>query len=202
MNLSDRSLEKRIEEFFPKDKGSNNTINLSEQLQPSTIDLRLGSMFWRMYDVAPVFAGTYEKVIDPRSSDAIDFFYQEEVPPGSPFIMNPGPAGFALGVTMEHICVPDDLVAFVDGRSSYGRWGLRIHSTAGLIDAGFQGAITLEISLDSSRPMLLYPGDRICQVRFEKLDFPARRPYGDSGRRSKYQNQASAVPSLSRKDRT
>lgn len=156
-------------------------------------------MFWRQYEISPLLV---KNAIDPRNSDPKQYFHQEAVPEGHPFIVYPGTKGFVLGATMEYVVVPSDLVAFVDGRSSYGRWGLRIHSTAGLIDAGFQGVITLEISLDNQHPMYLYPGDRICQIRFEKLDYPARRPYGDSGRRSKYQNQGSAVPSLSSKDRT
>lgn len=202
MNLCDTTIKWRLGELFPPGMGENDSINRDVQIQPSTVDLRLGSVFYRMKD--PAYVGdaldAQTRVINPRNSKAEDFFVRHTVPPGQPFVLKPGPSGFVLGATMEYVNVPKDLVGFVDGRSSYGRWGLRIHSTAGLIDAGFQGIITLEISLDSVFELEIYPGDRICQIRFEMLDMPANRPYGHGSRKSKYQNQSNTTPSLSRKD--
>lgn len=198
MNLSDTTINWRFDQLFPPGKGDNDTIDRKMQVQPSTVDLRLGRVFYRMKHPNTVLPS--KRPINPRSAQASDYFERYEVAEGSPFVMHPGPGGFVLGATMEHVAVPHDLVGFVDGRSSYGRWGLRIHSTAGLIDAGFQGIITLEISLDSHFELEIYPGDRICQIRFEKLDLPSNRPYGHESRKSKYQNQAGVTPSLSMKD--
>lgn len=196
MNLSDTTIHWKFDTIFPPGKGGNDTINRNEQVQPSTVDLRLGNVFYVMKDEEAMV----RRRVNPKIDLASEFFERVEVPEGRPFVMKPGPSGFVLGATMEYVAVPPDLVGFVDGRSSYGRWGLRIHSTAGLIDAGFRGIITLEISLDSVYELEIYPGDRICQIRFEKLDQPCRRPYGHETRRSKYQNQAGATPSLSIKD--
>lgn len=196
MNLSDTTINWLFDRLFPPGKGANDTIDRNVQVQPSTVDLRLGNVFYVMHDEeSPV-----RRIADPKRDLAESFFRRVEIPDGQPFVMKPGASGFVLGSTMEYVSVPEDLVGFVDGRSSYGRWGLRIHSTAGLIDAGFSGIITLEISLDSVYGLAIYPGDRICQIRFEKLDQPSRRPYGHSSRRSKYQNQAGTTPSLSMKD--
>jgi dCTP deaminase len=195
MNLSDTTIKWHFDTLFPAGKGDNDSIDRNKQIQPSTVDLRLGRIFYRMADTART-----NTRINPRIAVADDFFRCEEVEGGKPFVLKPGPENFVLGQTMEYVSVPDALVGFVDGRSSYGRWGLRIHSTAGLIDAGFQGIITLEISLDSVYEMEIYPGDRICQIRFEQLDQPARRPYGHESRGSKYQGQVGTTPSRSNKD--
>lgn len=195
MNLSDTTIKWRWQDLFPAGHGENDSIDKDVQIQPSTVDLRLGRVFYVRKD--PMLT---PGMIDPRTSDSTKYFERIEMEEGKPIVMYPGPAGFMLGQTMEYVSIPPDLVGFVDGRSSYGRWGLRIHSTAGLIDAGFRGIITLEISLDGQHLMELHPGERICQIRFEKLDQPSRRPYGHETRRSKYQNQTGTTPSLSNKD--
>src|SRR5690606_7205144 len=107
--------------------------------------------------------------------------------PGTPFIVQPGE--FVLGVTMEKIKIPDYLVARCEGRSSIGRLGIIIHSTAGFIDPGFEGTITLEITNINRMPVALYPGMRIGQFAFEKMTSPADIPYYKKTS-SKYQNQS------------
>lgn len=197
MNLSDTTIKWRWDTLFPPDKGANGSIDKNVQIQPSTVDLRLGNVFFVPKDQSE-YPSAYG--VDPRTAKAEDYYERMEVEDGKSLLMYPGPGGFILGQTMEYVSIPHDLVGFVDGRSSYGRWGLRIHSTAGLIDAGFQGIITLEISLDGRHRMQLTPGERICQIRFEMLDMPTNRPYGHESRRSKYQNQTGVTPSLSNKD--
>jgi dCTP deaminase len=195
MNLSDRTLKQMMPTLFPHDKGANASIDFEKQIQPSTIDLRLGNVFWRS-NSAPFSPDP--RIVDPRVSDPTEFFKRIEVGDGDYMIMDPF-KGVMMAQTMEYVCVPNNMVGFVDGRSSYGRWGLRIHSTAGLIDAGFQGIITLEIALDSQTLMKLWPGDRICQIRFEQLDAECERPYGPA-RRSKYHGQQTAELSRSSED--
>jgi dCTP deaminase len=100
-----------------------------------------------------------------------------------------------LGATLERLRLPDDLVARLDGKSSLGRLGLQVHSTAGLADPGFEGQITLELSNVASLPITIYPGMRVAQLVFERLTTPADRPYGHGGLGSKYQGQAGPTPS-------
>jgi dCTP deaminase len=118
-----------------------------------------------------------------------------EVEPGEPFIVQPGE--FVLGVTQEILTVPDDLVARVEGRSSLGRLGIIVHSTAGFVDPGFSGTITLEISNLNRMPIALYPGMRICQIAFEQMSSAADTPYHMKPN-SKYQGQL--LPEESRLD--
>jgi dCTP deaminase len=199
MNLSDVTLRKRFDQLFPPGRGGNDSIDKRAQLQPSTVDLRLGNVFYRLRPntILPASASR----VDPMADSSDDYFERIEVPNGTPFVMTPGASGFVLGTTLEYVAVPNDLVGLVDGRSSYGRWGLRIHSTAGLIDAGFCGTITLEISLDSNFELVLYPGDRVCQIRFEMLDTPCALPYGHEERSSKYMHQEGTTPSRLNEDR-
>ena len=110
-----------------------------------------------------------------------------------PFILHPGE--FVLGSTLERIGVPGDLVGRVEGKSSLGRLGLLIHSTAGFIDAGFDGHITLELANVASLPITLYPGMKIGQVSFMQMTTPADRPYGSGASGSKYQGQRGPTPS-------
>jgi dCTP deaminase len=100
-----------------------------------------------------------------------------------------------LGSTHERVGLPDDLVARLEGKSSLGRLGLLIHSTAGFVDAGFDGHITLELANVASLPITLYPGMKIGQVSFMRMTTPADQPYGSGGRRSKYQGQLGPTPS-------
>ena len=105
------------------------------------------------------------------------------------------PGEFVLGSTLERIAVPDDLVARIEGKSSLGRLGLLIHSTAGFIDAGFDGHVTLELANVASLPITLYPGMKIGQVSFMQMTTPADKPYGQGATGSKYQGQRGPTPS-------
>ncbi|MEL0284120.1 MAG: dCTP deaminase, partial [Ilumatobacter sp.] len=109
------------------------------------------------------------------------------------FMLHPGE--FVLGSTLERVAVPDDLVGRVEGKSSLGRLGLLIHSTAGFIDAGFDGHITLELANVASLPITLYPGMKIGQVSFMRMTTPAEHPYGAGASGSKYQGQRGPTPS-------
>ena len=111
---------------------------------------------------------------------------------GEAFMLHPGE--FVLGSTLERIGVPDDLVGRVEGKSSLGRLGLLIHSTAGFIDAGFDGHITLELANVASLPITLYPGMKIGQVSFMTMTTPADQPYGTGASGSKYQGQRGPDP--------
>jgi dCTP deaminase len=152
---------------------------LDGAIQPSSVDLRLAAQF-------RVFANHRYPVIDvaqdqPELTELID------VPAGEPFVLHPGE--FVLGATYERIALPDDVVARIEGKSSLGRLGLVIHATAGFVDAGFDGDVTLELSNVATLPILLYPGMRIAQLAFFALDRPAERPYGAGASGSKYQGQ-------------
>ena len=105
------------------------------------------------------------------------------------------PGEFVLGSTVETVGIPVDLVATVEGRSSWGRKGLTIHSTAGFVDPGFVGQITLEVSNEGNKPITIEAGDRICQIVFQTLQTPSERPYGHEDRSSKYQEQSGPVES-------
>ena len=115
------------------------------------------------------------------------------VGPDEPFILHPGE--FVLGVVAERVALPDDIVATLDGKSSLGRLGLVVHQTAGVIDAGFDGHITLELANMANLPITVYPGMRIAQLSFMTLTTPADHPYGSSRLGSKYQGQAEPTPS-------
>jgi dCTP deaminase len=116
-----------------------------------------------------------------------------EVADGEAFMLHPGE--FALGSTLERVGVPNDLVARVEGKSSLGRLGLVIHSTAGFIDAGFDGHVTLELANLANLPITLYPGMKIGQISFIKMTSPAEKPYGSGAKGSKYQGQRGPTPS-------
>src|SRR5207249_9091798 len=107
------------------------------------------------------------------------------------FILHPGE--FVLGSTLERVVLPDDLVARLEGKSSLGRLGLLIHSTAGYVDPGWNGYLTLELSNVANLPITLYPGMRIGQISFFRLTSPAEAPYGKAG--NKYQGQRGPTPS-------
>ena len=105
-----------------------------------------------------------------------------------PFVLHPGE--FVLGSTLERVHLPDDVAARLEGKSSLGRLGLLTHSTAGFIDPGFNGHVTLELSNTATMPILLYPGMKIGQLCFFQLSSPAEIPYGSAERGSRYQGQA------------
>jgi dCTP deaminase len=151
------------------------------QVQPASVDLRLGREFLE-------FRRTNIPCIHPTSEREVDDYVTETVvDEGNEFILHPG--DFVLGTTMERVEVPDDLIAHVQGRSSLGRLAIVIHATAGIVDPGYRGQITLELSNLGAAPVALSPGMRISQVLFTELKTAAARPYG-SDRGSKYQDQA------------
>ena len=156
-------------------------------IQPSSIDVRISNLF-------RVFRNHTRGIIDVKQ-DMVDLTELVEIPEGSaePFMLHPGE--FVLGSTHERIAVPDDLVGRVEGKSSLGRLGLLIHSTAGFIDAGFDGHITLELANVASLPITLYPGMKIGQVSFMQMTSAAENPYGSGAKGSKYQGQRGPTPS-------
>ena len=158
-----------------------------ELVQPSSIDVRISHLF-------RVFRNHTAGVIDVKS-DMTGLTELVEMPEdgSEPFMLHPGE--FVLGSTLERVGVPDDLVGRVEGKSSLGRLGLLIHSTAGFIDAGFTGQITLELMNQSNMPIVLNPNMRICQLVIHQLHGQSQIPY-----RGKYQNQVGPTPSKIRED--
>lgn len=157
------------------------------QIQPSSVDLRLGNIF-------RLFKPSEKAYIDPVNDDDLEKYTEViEVERGKPFILHPWE--FVLATTMERVKLPSNLVGRLEGRSSLGRIAVVIHATAGFIDSCFDGHLTLEMSNVGKLPVALYPGQRVCQVVFEKLSSPSERPYGHPDRQSKYQHQEGPEPS-------
>lgn len=154
-------------------------------IQPSSIDVRLDHRFL-------VFRNTKRAYIDVKEP-ADELMELIEVGPEEPMYLHPHE--FVLGSTVERVRIPDDLVARLEGRSSLGRLGVVIHSTAGYVDPSFDGHITLEISNLANLPIALYPGMRIGQLSFQQMTTPAEKPYGPA-RGSKYSGQR--LPTASR----
>jgi dCTP deaminase len=154
-------------------------------IQPSSIDLRIGRHF-------RIFANTRYPYIDVRKPME-DLTELVEVTGEEPFILHPGE--FVLGTTLERVAIPDDLVGRLEGKSSLGRLGLLIHSTAGFVDAGFAGNLTLELSNVANLPITLYPGMKIGQISLFRMSSPAENPYGSSRLGSKYVDQVGPTPS-------
>ena len=156
-------------------------------VQPSSIDVRLDRYF-------RVFANHRYTHIDPAVAQ--DDLTELVEPDGDePFILHPGE--FVLGSTLEVISLGDDLAARLEGKSSLGRLGLLTHSTAGFIDPGFSGHVTLELSNAANLPIKLYPGMKIGQICVLQLTSPAEHPYGSSVYGSRYQDQRGPTPSRS-----
>ncbi len=154
-------------------------------IQPSSVDVRLDHRFL-------VFRNHTRGLIDVKE-DLSDLTEPVEASEQDPFILHPGE--FVLGSTLERLALPNDLVARLEGKSSLGRLGLLIHSTAGFVDAGWDGQITLELSNVASLPITLYPGMRVGQVSFMQMTTPADNPYGSGIIGSKYQGQQGPRPS-------
>ena len=154
-------------------------------IQPSSVDVRLDRYF-------RVFRNHTMPVIDVKKN-LEELTELVEIDDERAFILHPGE--FVLGSTLERVAVPDDLVARIEGKSSLGRLGLLIHSTAGFIDAGFDGHITLELSNVANLPITLYPGMKIGQISFLRMTTPADVPYGSGALGSKYQGQRGPTPS-------
>jgi dCTP deaminase len=146
-------------------------------VQPSSVDLHVDSQF-------RVFANSRYPYIDVKQ-EMPDLTELVEVHDDEPFILHPGE--FVLGSTMERVSLPDDLVARLEGKSSLGRLGLLIHSTAGYVDPGWDGFLTLELSNVANLPITLYPHMKIGQISFFRLTSAADAPYGSAG--GKYQGQ-------------
>ena len=154
-------------------------------VQPASVDLRLGPSF-------RVFHNHRAAAIDLR--DPPTNLTEEVVIAGDePFVIHPGE--FALGRTQEYVEIPDDIVSRIEGKSSLGRLGLIVHATAGFVDPGFKGTLTLEITNLTRVPIKLYEGLPIAQLSFMALDVPAEHPYGSPELGSHYQGQVAATES-------
>jgi dCTP deaminase len=159
----------------------------ASMIQPSSIDVRLDRMF-------RVFENHRYPHIDPAEEQS-ELTREVEPVGDEPFILHPGE--FVLGSTYELVSLPDDIAARLEGKSSLGRLGLLTHSTAGFIDPGFTGHVTLELSNVATLPIKLYPGMKIGQLCFFRLTSPSERPYGSAGSGSRYQDQRGPTPSRS-----
>ena len=148
-------------------------------IQPSSIDVRLDRLF-------RVFNNSRYTHIDPAQQQD-ELTELVEVADGDPFVLHPGE--FVLGATLERLALPGDLAGRLEGKSSLGRLGLLTHSTAGFIDPGFDGHITLELSNVANLPITLWPGMKIGQLCLFRLSSPAETPYGSARVGSKYQGQ-------------
>lgn len=180
MVLSDKDIKKELEE------GRIKIEPLKEKdIQPASVDVRLGSNF-------RIFRNSTHAFIDPEKEQP-DLTEEIIVPEGEAFILHPGQ--FALGTTYEKVTLPDDILGKLEGKSTLGRLGLMIHSTAGYVDPGWNGELTLELSNVATLPIMLRPKMRIGQLSFERMSSPVERPYGSDALGSHYQNQIGATPS-------
>jgi dCTP deaminase len=159
-------------------------------LQPSSVDLHLDRSF-------RVFRNNRYAYIDVRAPQP-DLTEMLKVADDEPFILHPGE--FVLGQILEWVELPDDLVSRLEGKSSLGRLGLLIHSTAGYVDPGWKGNLTLELSNVANLPIALYFGMRIGQISFFRMSSPVERPYGSKGLGSKYQGQSEPTASAFHED--
>jgi dCTP deaminase len=177
--LSDRTIRRLLDEgrieIEPYDES---------RLQPSSVDVRVDRYFRVFHNARYPFIDVREPQEDLTELVEVD---------SEPFILHPGE--FVLGSTLERIRLPDDLVARLEGKSSLGRLGLLIHSTAGFIDPGWDGHVTLELSNVANLPITIYHGMKIGQLSFVQLSEPAESPYGSGGLGSKYQGQKGPTPS-------
>ncbi|WP_215522741.1 dCTP deaminase [Varibaculum prostatecancerukia] len=182
MLLSDRDIAKlcasgevEIDPYDPK------------MIQPASIDVRLDRYF-RLFD------NHKYSVIDPALPQD-DLTHLIDVGESAPFVLHPGE--FVLGSTLERVRLADNIAARLEGKSSLGRLGLLTHSTAGFIDPGFNGHVTLELSNTATMPILLYPGMKVGQLCFFQLSSAAEKPYGSQERGSRYQGQRGPTASRS-----
>ena len=180
MVLSDRTIRRLVDEgrigIDPYDEAL---------LQPSSVDVRVDRFF-------RVFHNARYPFIDVKEPQE-ELTELVEIDDDRPFILHPGE--FVLGSTLERVQLPDDLVARLEGKSSLGRLGLLIHSTAGFVDPGWDGHVTLELSNVANLPITIYPGMKIGQLSFVQLTEAAEHPYGSEGIGSKYQGQRGPTPS-------
>ena len=159
-------------------------------VQPSSIDLHLDRRF-------RVFANSRHPYIDVRVEQP-DLTELVEIDEDGPFILHPGE--FVLASTVERVALPEDIVARLEGKSSLGRLGLLIHSTAGYVDPGWDGNLTLELSNVANLPIALYWGMKIGQISFQRMSSPVDQPYGTGQLGSKYRGQRDPTASLYHRD--
>lgn len=182
MLFSDRDIRQEIE---------NERIQLDPfdpaMIQPASVDVRL-DRFFRLFD------NHKYAHIDP-SQDQSELTRLVEVAPDEPFILHPGE--FVLGATYEKVTLPDNIAARLEGKSSLGRLGLLTHSTAGFIDPGFSGHVTLELSNMATLPIMLWPGSKVGQLCFFQLTSTTEHPYGDGAYGNRYQGQRGPTASRS-----
>lgn len=183
MYLSDSEIHHRLDvgdlEIEP-------VLQSNKRLQPATIDVRLGDTFCEFDDTA------CHSPIDPATDSIADYMHYTEANSDGSYILDTG--DFTIATTQERLDLPNDLIAFVHGRSTYGRVGIGVHSTAGLIDPGFSGQITLELFNNGPAPVTLHAGNRIAQLSFAQLGKEAAREYGHEDRNSKYDGQGGPQP--------
>ncbi len=180
MVLADRTIRRLLQEGAIEIDPYDDSL-----LQPSSVDVRVDRFF-------RVFHNARYPYIDVREPQE-DLTELVEIDGESPFILHPGE--FVLGSTLERIRLPDDHVARLEGKSSLGRLGLLIHSTAGFVDPGWNGHVTLELSNVANLPITIYYAMKIGQLSFVQLTEPAERPYGTGELGSKYQGQCGPTPS-------
>jgi dCTP deaminase len=161
-----------------------------EAVQPSSVDLHLDNRF-------RVFRNSRYPYIDVREEQP-ELTELVEIAGDDPFILHPGE--FVLGSTLERVALPDDIVARLDGKSSLGRLGLLIHSTAGFVDPGWEGNLTLELSNVANLPITLYDGMKIGQISFQRMTSAVETAYGDSRLGSRYRGQRDPTASLYHRD--
>ena len=156
-------------------------------IQPASVDVRI-DRFFRLFD------NHKYPYIDP-SQEQEDLTRLVEVAPDDPFILHPGE--FVLGATYEKVTLPDNIAARLEGKSSLGRLGLLTHSTAGFIDPGFSGHVTLELSNMATLPIMLWPGSKVGQLCFFQLTSATEHPYGSGAYGNRYQGQRGPTASRS-----
>lgn len=159
----------------------------AQMIQPASVDVRLDRYF-RLFD------NHKYAMIDP-ATEQTDLTRVVEVEPEEPYMLHPGE--FVLASTYEQITLPDDVAARLEGKSSLGRLGLLTHSTAGFIDPGFSGHITLELSNMATLPVALWPGMKVGQLCFFQLSSTSENPYGSAGNLNRYLGQRGPTPSRS-----
>ena len=180
MVLADRTIRRLLEEGRIELDPFDETL-----IQPSSVDVRVDRFFRVFHNNRYPFIDV--KVEQEELTDPV------EIGDEKPFVLHPGE--FVLGSTLERVKLPDDLVARLEGKSSLGRLGLLIHSTAGFIDPGWDGHVTLELSNVANLPITIYYGMKIGQLSFVQLTEPAATPYGSDTLGSKYQGQRGPTPS-------
>ncbi len=164
MILSDKDIRK----YIKQGKIKISPYNEKEQLKTIGVDLRLGTTF-------KIFKVTHKAYVDLSDEHYEPDTETVEIPKGGSFILHPDE--FVLGITEEHVELPTDLMAHIDGRSSLGRLGIGVHSTAGHVDPGYKGRLTLEISNIGKLPISILPGMRFCCLIFETLSSPVEKAY-------------------------